>query len=519
MVGVRARKHAPHTTTYSRAVTRTLLLCMLTLASVARINVTIPDEGQGRDAGGYVALAENLVSFGVFGTGEEKSMEAAPLLSGAIAVGLRLDPRHADFRETGLVTNHRAVRQVNLVFVALLLAASAVSAVLVLGAGWSGFGAAALTIIMTHLFLLENPEFSHGSLQELPTATALGWTNVAALWATRTGTRPRWLAAVGIAGGVLALSRAVFLYLFPVYLVLLVSIIGCTGRKGPLWQARGVTAGLLGFSLIAGPWIVRNAVEFRELGIADQGGKILLIRDFKNDMTPYQHRGAWVHFSPEPVRPFVGRVLDVDSADFLDDGPLRPLVRYIEDPLTGDDLDSIQRQSFKRQASDVHDNFVNAEIASGATIPEARIAADLAAVALVRENLRASPLRFLRTTPVFLYRSAWPMNGTQIWDPVGFSTPRLAMGIINPIGFVGVISLAFVGLFRCRSRWFALGGLATGMVLFHGLLTHALPRYTRPIAGLMLLVIALAVVEGARRGTRMLCSVRHPAVEPPSSLK
>ncbi len=211
-------------------------------------------------------------------------------------------------------------------------------------------------------------------------------------------------------------------------------------------------------------------------------------------MTPYQHRGAWVHFSPEPLQPAVARVLGVDPADFLDEGPLRPLIRFLPDPLTGEDLEREERRSFYRQARDQYSSPVDAALAEGVTPTEARTMADRAAIRQVTENVRARPTRFIRTAPVFLYRSAWPMNMTQLWEPEGVTIPRLLLGAANPLGMIGMLALGFVGVLRRRPLWFAIGGLPTGMVLYHALVTHALYRYTRPVAGIMLLAIALGSV-------------------------
>jgi hypothetical protein len=131
-----------------------VLLVALVLGSLIRINTTIPDDPQQRDAGGYVAWGQNLATNGVYGVGDQKHMSSAPFLSASIAVALRVDPRHADFRATGELSDHRAVRQVNLVFILLLLSGSIVSSVLLMGVGRRGVTTAALAVILTHVFLL-----------------------------------------------------------------------------------------------------------------------------------------------------------------------------------------------------------------------------------------------------------------------------------------------------------------------------------------------------------------------------
>jgi len=96
---------------------------------------------------------------------------------------------------------------------------------------------------------------------------------------------------------------------------------------------------------------------------------------------------------------------------------------------------------------------------------------------------------------VFLYRSAWPMNVSQLWEPTGITLPRLLLGAVNPLGMLAILALAVGGLLRRRPLWFAVGGIPTGLILYHALFTHALYRYTRPVAGVMLLILAVVAAE------------------------
>jgi len=510
------RVHGPTTVaTSSRALWTLLLTAALVLGSLVRVGVTLPDEPQRGDAGLYVQLAENVAIYGVYGVADERSMTSAPLLSATLATALRLDPRHAEFRETAVLSDHRAVRQVNLLFVLLLHAGSIVTVLLLLGAGRRGSTAALLTVVLTHVFLLENPEFIGESRQELPTAALLGWTTVTAVRALTTQGRSRIIAlgALGALGGLLTLSRAVFLQIFPLFAVLLILLaVGWTRRE----RVVAIAVVLAGLVVIVSPWLTRNVVEFNQFGVADAGGAVLLIRDMKSDLTPYQHRGSWVHFSPTPIRPAVARLLDVDLADFDGDGPLRTLARSLIDPETGVDIERVERRSRYNQALDVHRGWFNGFVREGFPEAEAALLADSLASQRVREGMSEDPLRFPRTTPLFLYRSMWTLNNTQIGPPQGFTVLRAALGIMNIPGFLAVLTLGFVGLLARRPLWFALGGLPTGMLLVHALATHAIPRYTRPVAGIMLMAVAIAIAIVAGRVTEAVRSRRRDGVVRPS---
>lgn len=464
-----------------------VLIGLLIAASAARVIVAAPDEPQAFDAQLYISYAENIATYGVYGIGDERSMGSAPLLSGVLATAMRIDPRHSDLRSGIGASDRRAVRQVNALFVVLLLTGAAATVLLVVEDRRRGLPAAVAAVVLIHFFFLENPEVGTATMQELPTAGLMAWANVAALLLVRER-RLRWGLALGALGGLLALTRAALLYIFPVFVVLLLAIMtGLTLRR----RTSILIATMLAFSLVAGPWLVRNTVVFGEFSISDAGGHVLLTRDVKNGMSEHQLRGAWVHYSPEPARPLVARLLGIDLEDFEGDGPLRPLVRSVIDPLTGEDLDIVERRSFYRQATDQHNAWTEEGIARGLSDFDARIAADRRALSAVSENVRERPFRFLRTTPVFLYRSSWPMNDSTLWGSGGISPPRIVMGALNLLGMLTLLTFGVLGLFRRRPVLFALGGMGTGLVAYHALLTHAIPRYSRPAAALMLVGVVL----------------------------
>lgn len=479
----------------------TVLLGLIILASAVRVVASAPDEPHGFDALLYVSYAENLATNGVYGIGDERSMGSAPLLSGVLAAAMRIDPRHGDLRAGTGGADPRAVRQVNALFVVVLLVGSAATILLVIADRRRALVAAAVALALIHVFFLENPEVGSATLQELPTAGLMAWANVASLLLIR-DRRIRWAIALGALGGLLALTRAALLYIFPLFVVLLMMmVVGLTHRR----RATLTLVVMLAFTLISGPWVARNALVFGEYSISDAGGHVLLTRDTKNGMTAHQLRGAWVHYSPEPARPLLARLLAIDLKDFEGDGPLRPLVRSVIDPVTGADLDLIERRSFYRQATDLHSAWTAEGMAEGLSEFDARIAADRRALASVRENLRARPFRFLRTTPVFLYRSSWPMNDSTLWDSGGVSPPRIVMAALNPLGMMVVLAFGTVGLIRRRPAMFALGGMSTGIIAYHALLTHAIPRYSRPAVALMLVGLVLVgerslAALAARRG-------------------
>jgi hypothetical protein len=112
---------------------------------------------------------------------------------------------------------------------------------------------------------------------------------------------------------------------------------------------------------------------------------------------------------------------------------------------------------------------------------------------------------------VFLYRSMWTFNAIQIGPSQGFNAIRAVLGLMNIPGFLAVLAVGSLGLLLRRPLWFALGGLPTGLILVHAMFTHAIPRYTRPAGGIMIICIAVGAVLLAGRVTESLRSRRTGA--------
>jgi len=451
------------------------------------------------DGAQYERLAVELARSGRFATAGTLTREVEPLHVALLAAQIRIDPRLSDARDAGRIGEgapSRAVKQQNLLWAGLLLAGVAFQ-VMLLREGRRGRALlAALAVVAVTVAVLENPDVVDRNLAELPAAALVIWAGVLA---TRLAERPSWrrAAVLGLTVGLLTLTRAVFAYVAVPYALLLALLVGLEmrPRAGKTAAARHAGAlllsGIVGFAMIVGPWAARNAAVFGDAGIAERGGEVLAIRVGKNAMDGYQLRGAVVHWTATEARPILARLLRVDLADFAADRPLAVLLR--------DDEDARARgQSIYRLVNaDVSDRTA-ALIAQGQDRVLARSLAEAEAGEEALRQLREQPSRFLRTTPMFLWRFSWPMN-------LSTSVPRPILALLNPLGMAALILTAGSALIQRHAVRFAVVGLPAGTAAFYALVTHALPRYARPLAPTMIVLLVLgaaALWDRMRPGRR-----------------
>ena len=468
--------------TIRRAGPATLVLLGLTLVLTARLGFgVITTGGDQVDARHYVAAGMTLATEGVFGYSTEPNMYREPLTSWTIAVQARLDPRlrgltFEDVDRDGPAA--RAVKQQNLVWAALTLLGVGQLTLLLLGSrGRRETLVAAAAILVTHVAFLEWEDVTDRSLSELAAAAILVWASIVAV---RAVDRPRlrtWL-ALGAMLGLLALTKASFLYVALVFLPLLTLMRWwrASAPAGTLLRDLGVA--VVGLALVCTPWMGRNLHQFGTFGISDRGGLAIWFRVNYNDASAHELRGAWVYFSPLPLRPAAARLLDVDLDDFEGDGSLRRVARFA----AGDDPEGL---SFYRLARRDRSEGSAAYREQGLSEWQAAHRSDRDLMSRGVAELRADPGRFLRTFPVFLWRGTWSMLYSNL-------VPSILIGPLNLGGMALLMVALALSVVRVRPRWFATVGIAGGIVTFYALLSHFEPRQSRPAAPIMLMLCVLA---------------------------
>jgi 4-amino-4-deoxy-L-arabinose transferase-like glycosyltransferase len=164
---------------------------------------------------------------------------------------------------------------------------------------------------------------------ELPAAALLGW--AATTLAVAASDRSGWkFAAAGLCFGLLALTKASFLYVF----LGLVLLLACTFLRSPRdWRRHSLHAALLvaAFTAIVLPWIGRNVHAFGLAQISERGGLAIYTRALMNQLSRDEYRGTFYIWARPALQPLVGSLLGFTPADL---GPGGRLERLNTDPGT-----------------------------------------------------------------------------------------------------------------------------------------------------------------------------------------
>lgn len=283
----------------------------------------------------------------------------------------------------------------------------------------------------------------------------------------------RFIAASAAAFAALALVKAAMAYVFVgVALALLAACLA------PAWRAEwkkhlaNVTLLAVVFALCVVPWMLRNQHALGAFAIADRGGGVLMIRAVKNSMTAQEYLGAFYVWSPWLARPVVGKLLGFSRQDLQRGGRLQRLNRSPTSDFAADDSaaeragrpqDAI---SYYRRAKAEQVKVSRELAAAGNSHPDT--AADALLERRALDDIAAHPFKHLATTVPFLWRGAAVPSALLLlacWVAVRRRNGELAILVLPAIGVIG----------------------------FHALLTHFLPRYASPTIPLAMVAVAIAV--------------------------
>lgn len=271
-----------------------------------------------------------------------------------------------------------------------------------------------------------------------------------------------WAISLGVALGLLALTKAVFLSIGIGFILLMAfverrELIFGSGTLAP-WQVRRLYALLvLAFLATLTPWIVRNAISYgRPEMIAGRGEGILGLRMMLAELPSL---GLLYASSPPPLMDRLGPVLGYTPADVQLGGKLGIILSHPEG----------QWRSFE--------NKKNAEGYDGTTEQWLRHKAVLSAI--------NHPLVYLTSIGLFAYRGMWFMQ------PCGLAAQ------VDPLGFYGLsalfllclLGLFFGGLISGHKVLTATFGLAVLAFILYSALSYGLPRFNAPLTPFVILAV------------------------------
>lgn len=286
------------------------------------------------------------------------------------------------------------------------------------------------------------------------------------------------LAAAGFVYGLLALVKALFLYV-AVGVAALVVLAMVLDRRGFARAVAGAAAFLLLFAVVVTPWMYRNHVQFGEFTLAGRGGEVLYTRGIMDrEITNDEYLGGLYHWAPYPLNGALRRVLGFSNTDSSRGGRVQHLNEWWgadfakEDQAAEEEGRPEDALTYFRMGSGETQRLLRVYAAEGAEAAAARADAELKqrGLALIKEHW----VRHLAISPLFLWRGALLIF------------PPLALGFL----WAAVRRRGEVALFLAP---------ALGMVTLYSLISYFMPRYALPAAPVALLVVVVACIGLVRR--------------------
>lgn len=476
-----------------------LLICIVLSLNVRHL---ITEEGvRWNDDREHVSMAYNLYKHGVLSISREEvspprpSCHREPMVPWATALFMRLYPRYqSDWTLEEVLRDGppiKTIKYVNLVWVFLSL----------LGAWWTlrlfGGNLVFCSLAVFLIYGLSSYRNTDVLMAEIPAAACLLWSGVFLLLAYD---KKSWIACcvAGAVLGLLALTKAVFYFVFFPIPFILMALLFLQRVPRKQWIFMPILL-CLGFGLVVYPYMFRNYSHFDQFKITDRGGRILLIRAYKNDMTWTEIKGAFFHWAPRGYQPAIGKMLGFSDADLMRGGVLQRLNRFsfVKDPefekaerlaaANGRPEDTI---TLLLHAGAERIKSYNDYKAAGSANPahDADRYLQEKAIRMIKEK----PFRHILLTPLFFWRGIGEIHSNNPWLP-SFLRGGVFRATVRLLMFISLFFLPLAALYRrkCGALLFTLP--AIGMILFYAFFTHNVIRYPVPAYPVMIISFCVLV--------------------------
>lgn len=388
----------------------------------------------------------------------------------------------------------RLVKLVNLYWVILgLTATAALVSELV-----NSFALVVLSTTLAGVFFFASPLFVDTLYTELHAAVLMLWASFFLLKSSVSGKKAYFVLA-GLALGALSLTKAVFYYISIAFLgFLIVRLLVRIKSKATIASSlASIMLMIASFVLAVGPWIVRNKLELGTMQLAQRGGRVLYARAMKNNMENQEIPGALYFWGPSLYQR-ASRLLGFGALpqDFQRGGRYQRINRegsdFRQSDLAAESLGRPQNAiSYKRKMGAEIVKIKHYAVRMGIANPD--LYAEQVVSRRARSMILMNPVRHIAMTPLFMWRGiwAWPNQGVRIVKSNGFYV--MVKDVLGLISYISLFAVFSLGLLRGHRRYLAITFLPVAMLLFYGLLTHNLPRYSAPAIPLMIISVAVLI--------------------------
>jgi hypothetical protein len=477
----------PLTATMYKLALPVALALALMLGLIAGRQVT--QASINADAAENTLMAYNLARHGVLSIGSADTGQLnptnvrEPLPPALHALFLKLQPAFSDYESFEEITRAGAgakmAKRINVFWAITALMLTAVFL-------WVTTHSPPLTVLGIYLvysFFLATPEHMDGLYTELPAATLLLLSAVAGFLALKRRS-PSFFAFYGMATGLLILTKAAFLYIGLVGCVVIavLLIVRSEWPRTDIFPRVAIAIGAV--LVIVAPWMLRNLHHFSELEVSRRGGRVLLVRAYKSNMTDEEWRGSFFAYAPKGIQAALGALQGFSESDLESGGRLERLARSSNS--------ARDERAQARGTPEAAVSYYRSGLAEWVQMrkrfadrghPAPAQAADEAAKGRAADLILGNPLGHLKTSLSFAWRGMWVFESKSV---------NLIVELLNVFAWVSFLVLVIRSFFRRRDAIFVALLLPAGMLLFHALLTHNITRYNAPLLPFLVIAMLLA---------------------------
>ena len=253
-----------------------VMLCIIVFLCWA-LDSALTEAPISSDARQNLQAAYNICTWGVFSTKSGTLHKPTinyyreplhPFIGSFFLLYYKYHAEHLIDNDFAQGTYARLVKRVNLFWAFWVLLGSGVLSMVML----KNKLFSVLVVLLVYACFLRNPEYIDTFLSEIPTAALLLWTSIVFILCVR-GHSPALFLVAGMLLGLLALTKAVFLY------IALLIVMGMStyfflalARRFLKLKSACLALFILGLLLTAGPWVLRNKLNFDGFEISSRGG-------------------------------------------------------------------------------------------------------------------------------------------------------------------------------------------------------------------------------------------------------
>lgn len=318
-----------------------------------------------------------------------------------------------------------------------------------------------IAVILSHFLFYTGPRYIDTLYTEVPASTFLLLSSLCLILFFR-NPKPKFAFAAGISLGFLALTKAAFLFIGAVALIVFFVFWKLLNKK-TTWKKTFTEFFLIPvlFFGLCGTWMMRNYIHFRVFNLSGKGSNVLWARAHLNqNITLDEMFGSFIVDAPKAIKQMAQNFYIVKDNDFKLGGRWQRLYRDISKE---NDREAIKNKEPERAIS-LH----RAGQAARRKLVSQSVSPSKESIKIILHN----PLQHLLMTIVLAYRGLWSFSERYFtyWAP-----------ILNLLSFGAFI---WVSIWAFTKKSLDLMGfvlLPLGMFSFYSLLTHFLSRYSAPI--------------------------------------